>query len=267
MDSTSKTNTVEASDSGIAPRTILKGCGDAQNGVSVEYMLEQTEGHAWYVLRASYGREDRAYSLLTEQLGVKTYIPRTKTFIRTKTGVKPVIKNLIPNLVFAYIPEHEARLYVKGPDRNDNAFRLSPPRKQRAIFELNSLLTFYYNHFEIVAGNQNPPLTIPFSHMKAFIIATWFQKNVIPVEPDKFEIGEEVVVVEGDFIGLRGRVIRKPDKKNRLGVQLLNNGMQPPTNLPEARQRLLVELPCLGSFGSAYIPAAYFRKAKNNDHK
>ena len=262
MDSTSKTNTVEASDSGIATRTIPKGCGDAQNGVSVEYMLEQTEGYAWYVLRASYGREDRAYSLLSEQLGVKAYIPRAKTFIRTKTGVKPVIKNLIPNLVFAYIPEYEARLYVKGPAGNDESFRQSPTTKQKAVFELNGLLSFYYNHFEEVAGSQNPPLTIPFIQMKAFIIATWFQKNVIPVNPEKFEIGEEVVVVEGDFAGLRGRVIRKPDKKNRLGIQLLNNGMQPPTNLPDARRRLLLELPCLGSFGSAYIPAAYFRKAE-----
>ena len=81
MDEQSKTTTVEAIDSGLAPGTILKRCDDAQNGVSVKNVPEPTDSHMpemkagyyWYVFRASYGREERATKLLKEKLGADLY--------------------------------------------------------------------------------------------------------------------------------------------------------------------------------------------------
>ena len=269
-----QSDTVVTLDSGLASGTIPKGCNDAQNGVSVRNMpLEidshippMRDGYDWYVFRASYGREDRASQLLHEGLGVFTYIPRRTVYTRTDTGVKPKIENLLPNIVFAFLPEYEARLYAKGPTDEDTNFKIAPKETKKTIFELNTLISFYYDHFKTGSDGMNKPLLIPYSKMELFVNATWPEKNVIPLSQDKaqraeYAIGEEVEVIEGMFKGLKGRVIRKIDNKHRLGVQLINGGMQQPTS-PKSRERrrLLFQLPCLGSFGSAYIPVSYFRK-------
>jgi hypothetical protein len=264
--------TVETLDSGLTSGTIPKGCDDAQNGVSVRnvpvengsHIPPKREGYDWYVFRASYGREDRASRLLHDGLGVFTYVPRRTIYTRTATGVKPKIENLLPNIVFAFLPKHEAHLYVKGPSREDASFRSASQETKKTIFELNALLSFYYDHFQKGDGGMNMPLLIPHNKMELFVNATWPEKNVIALgqaQQLEYAIGEEVEVVEGVFKGLIGRVIRKIDKKQRLGVQFVNAGMQQPiSHKSRERRRLLFQLPCLGSFGSAYIPVAYFRK-------
>jgi len=272
MDAPSET--VETLDSGLASGTIPKGCDDAQNGVSVRNMPVETdshippmrEGYDWYVFRASYGREDKASQLLHDVLGVFTYIPRRTVYKRTETGVKAKIENLLPNIVFAFLPEYEARLYVKGPSDKDVNFMSATNETRKTIFELNTLISFYYDHFNKGNDGMNKPLLIPYSKMELFVNATWPEKNVIPLGKDKiqleeYDIGEEVEVVEGVFKGFKGRVIRKIDNKFRLGVQFINGGMQQPKSTKSReRRRLLFQLPCLGSFGSAYIPVSYFRK-------
>jgi len=263
--------TVETLDSGLASGTIPKGCDNAQNGVSVGNMPVETdshippmrEGYDWYVFRASYGRGDKASKILQDSLGVFTYIPRRTVYTRTRTGVKPKIENLLPNIVFAFLPEHEARLYAKGPSAEDAAFNSASRETQKTIFELNALISFYYDHFKIGSDGMNKPLLIPYSMMKIFVNATWPERNVIPLngQQAEYDIGEEVEVMEGIFKGLKGRVIRKVDNKYRLGVRFVNGGMQQPIS-PKSRERrrLFFQLPCLGSFGSAYIPVSYFRK-------
>ena len=267
-------DTVETLDSGLASGTIPKGCDNAQNGVSVRNMPVETdshippmrEGYHWYVFRASYGREDKVSKLLHDGLGVFTYVPRRTIYTRTKTGVKPKIENLLPNIVFAFLPEYEAHLYVKGPSGVDATFEDATNEMKKTIFELNTLISFYYDHFKKGPNGLNAPLLIPHDKMEIFVNATWPEKNVISIGHDQsllaeYAIGEEVEVIDGIFKGLKGRVIRKVDNKQRLGVQFVNGGMQSPTR-PKSRERrrLLFQLPCLGSFGSAYIPVSYFRK-------
>ena len=267
-------DTVETLDSGLASGTIPKRCDDAHDGVSVENVPTETnshippkrEGYDWYVFRASYGRADKASKLLRDGLGVFTYIPRRTIYTRTKTGVKPKIENLLPNIVFAFLPKHEARLYAKGPSDRDTDFKKASNETKKTIFELNALISFYYDHFKTGDDGMNAPLLIPYNKMEIFVNATWPEKNVIPLGQDQsllaeYAIGEEVEVIDGIFKGLKGRVIRKTDNKQRLGVQFINGGMQSPTQ-PKSRERrrLLFQLPCLGSFGSAYIPVSYFRK-------
>lgn len=267
-----QSGTVETLDSGLTSGIIPKGCDSAQEGVSVRNMPAETdshippmrEGYDWYVFRASYGREDRASKLLHDVLGVFTYIPRRTVYKRTETGVKPKIENLLPNIVFAFLPEYEARLYAKGPSDEDSNFKDASKETRRTIFELNTLISFYYDHFRKGSDGMNKPLLIPYSKMEIFVNATWPEKNVIPLVQEQqmeYTIGEEVEVIEGVFKGLKGRVIRKIDNKHRLGVQFINGGMQQPKS-PKSRERrrLLFQLPCLGSFGSAYIPVSYFRK-------
>ena len=241
MDVQSNEQAVRTSDSGLTPGTILKGCIGAQNGVSVRSMPERKDGYEWYVFRANRGREDKAYQLL-ESLHAVTYLPRHTVYSRTKSGVKPLVKKLMPYFVFAYLTEYEARLFTKGPKADDQIFRSRPEKERATIHELNVLLSFYYNHFVKGSDGLNPPLTIPYGQMEQFFIATRLEKDVMPVEPASFCVDEEVLVVEGEFAGLVGRVIRVDKNKKRLNV------------------RLLFHLPCLGSFSSASIPITCFRK-------
>ena len=260
MDVQSSEQTVGTSDSGLTPRTILKGCTSAQNGVSVRNMPERKDGYEWYVFRANRGREDKAYQLL-ESLQAATYLPRHTVYSRTKSGVKPLVKKLMPYFVFAYLTEYEARLFTKGPKANDQLFRGRSEQDQKTIRELNILLSFYYNHFVKGDDGMNPPLIIPYGQMEKFFIATRLEKDVMPVEPGAFHVGETVQVVEGEFAGLVGRVIRVDKSKKRLNVRLTDGDTM--VSFPQeepGQRRLFFQLPCLGSFSSASIPTAYFRK-------
>ena len=264
MDGLSKIDTVETIDSGLTPSTIPGRCDNAQNGVSVENIPEEKAGHEWFVFRASYGREDKAASLLKE-LHTEPYIARHTAYIKKKSGVKPVIRKLLPNFVFAYMTKEEARLFTKGSTPNDVLLKDKPKDDQKRIAELSVILSYYYNHFEKDGFGKNPPLTIPYQQMKDFIIATCTEKDVMPIEERQFLVGEEVEVVMGEFKGLRGKVIREQRSKRKLYVQL--NDFLPTPSQHDGQRRLLFQLPCLGVFCSALIPTAYFRKIDDGQDK
>ena len=259
MDFPSNAYTVETLDSGLTPRTIPGWCSNAQNEVSVENVPAKREGYEWYVLRASYGREDRAAKLLAD-LQATPYIACHTVYTRTESGVKPVIKKLLPNLVFAYLSKADAMLFTKGPNSQRTLLNNRTREEQKLIAELSAIVSYYYNHFEHDHYGKNPPLTVPYRQMQDFIIATSTQKDVMPVKEQQFQIGEEVEVVVGEFKGLRGRVIRQQRNKRKLFVQLHNNAPIPPEQADG--KRLIFQLSCLGSFSSALIPAAYFRKVE-----
>ena len=218
--------------SGLTPTAIPDG-QKVKKGVSVEYVPTQDDSKKWYVFRASYGREDKAAELLNT-LNELVYVPRHSIPVKTPKGIKHTVKNLLPSFVFAYLKEHEAQLYVKGPAADDKSFNLRPQEEKQSIFKLMSLLSYYYDHFQVGEDFRNPPLTIPFAEMRNFIIATLPQKDVISLQDEKytFKTDDEVRVVSGQFEGLRGRVIRV-----------------------KGQTRLLIRLSNFGAFGSAHIPA------------
>ena len=122
----------------------------SQTGVSVRYV--PTPGMSWYVFRASYGREDKAFDYIVED-GTFVYI--AKHYVRKSINGKQkmVLETLIPNLLFVYTTENKAEEYVK---------------RTPAL----SYLSFYYNHFELDKNRKNPPLTVSCKEMEYFIIAT-----------------------------------------------------------------------------------------------
>ncbi len=268
MDTPSTNDTVETVDSGLTPSTILGGCDDAQIGVSVENVYTPKAGYNWHVFRASYGRSDKAYTAL-QALAVECYQPRHTIYQRTPAGIKPLIRNMMPYFVLAYVTDYQARLFTRGPQATDRAYEARTDSDKTHIRHLNTLLSIYYDHCVQTGPDdtRNPPLTVPLTKMNNFILATLPQDNVIPVGIDDFDIGEEVEVVEGQFKGLIGRVMRKPKGKNHMWVQLTNAPVivPPPYRQRQGRQRLYFQVPCLGSFGSAYIPTAYFKRL-DDDH-
>lgn len=258
MDVPSISNTVETTDSGLTPRTIPGGCIDAQNGVSVENVPEPKAGYEWYVFRASYSREDKASDLFGS-LGVPSYVARHTVYVEAKGGVKAILKILLPNLVFAYLTKTESELLTKGPVLQTALFHSKTEEEQKRILKLSDIISYYYNHFKTENG-KNPPLTIPYNDMLRFIIATSTAKDVMPVDVREIDIGEEVEVFVGEFKGLRGKVLRKHAGKKKLTVQLHASA---PLFQEGDKRRLCFQLPCLGSFCTALIPAAYFRKVEN----
>lgn len=274
MDAESNENTVDAIDSGLTSSTIPGRCErNAQNGVSVENVPEPREGYEWYVFRVSYSRISKVRACL-DILESCSYIPYHTVHVMKDGKRRRKIQPLISGIVFAYLTSQQSRLYTKGPkiiSKNDANKLLAPedkatnnifvsltPEKRAAVIDLTKIISYYYNHFESDGYGKNPPLTIPYATMSNFINGTHTRKGVKPLREGTFIVGDEVEVVEGEFKGLRGRVIKEDKSKKKLRVQMIGFGAD--KEVREERGRICLALPLLGSFGSAYIPTEYFKK-------
>ena len=189
----------------------------SQTGVSVRYVPAPDK--KWYVLRASYGREDKASDYIVED-GTFVYIAKRYTRKTVKGKQKKVLETLIPNLLFVYTTEDKAEEYIK----NTPAL---------------SFLTYYYNHFEIDDDQKNPPLTVSCKEMENFIIATCNQSEHLKFVDETqchFKGGETVKVIDGLFKGVEGRVARV-----------------------SGQQRVVITLSQLGLVSTAYVPTAFLK--------
>lgn len=194
---------------GITP-DIIPEARSSRSGVSVRYAPLPDGSKKWFLFRVSYGREMQAADLLIEQ-GVYAYFPQRYEMVEREGKRKRVLKSLLPNLLFAYLSPEEAELFTKGPSRQDITADTLSERKASAAFSLSLLLSYYYNHFATNERGNNPPLVIPAKEMANFILATQTHsqhlKQVI-MEKCRFLDDKQVVVVEGVYKGVRGRVAR-----------------------------------------------------------
>ena len=189
----------------------------SQTGVSVRYVPAPDK--KWYVLRASYGREDKASDYIVED-GTFVYIAKRYTRKTVKGKQKKVLETLIPNLLFVYTTEDKAEEYIK----NTPAL---------------SFLTYYYNHFELDKDRKNPPLTVSCKEMENFIIATCNSSEHLKFVNESqchFKGGETVKVIDGLFKGVEGRVARV-----------------------SGQQRVVITLSQLGLVSTAYVPTAFLK--------
>ena len=113
------------------------------------------------------------------------------------------------------------------------------------FIESRPLLSYYYDHTSYRHNNPNlnPPLVIRDDVMDNFIKLTSVKNShIIPVTSQniQYKLGDHVIVTEGDFEGIQGRV-------SRIAGQ----------------QRVIVELFCGCLVASAYIPKEAMRKIIN----
>lgn len=212
---------------GFAPSAIPEA-KSSTTGVSVEYVPD--ESRSWYVLRASYGREMVAEDLFIDN-HIYAYVAKRYNWIEVNGRPKKVLQKLISNLIFAYLTQQEAEVFVK----NNNPEEPSPcPR-------LATFLSFYYDHFSEGENWRNPPLTIPEHEMLNFIRATCtHDENILLLDGNdyRYKSDDEVQVVFGPFKGVRGRVIRA-----------------------RGQQRVLVRLSQIDCLcATAYVPSAFLQK-------
>ena len=169
---------------------------DIRNGVSVENV--PVGNKQWFVLRVSYGRIDKAKTYV-EAKGMECYVPLQYKEVR-KQGKKRIITTpLLPSLIFVHASAEQVEALL-----HDNKVMANESR---------SLLSYYFDHTIHLQNNpnRNPPLKIRDEAINNFIRLTSIKNpHIIPVTSDniKYKLGDEVVITEGEFKDIHGRVTR-----------------------------------------------------------
>lgn len=206
----------------LIPRTFPS---QFKNGVSVKNApqepsdtRQQEQIKQWFVLRVAYHHEQAAKDWL-EELGFETYLAMHDAEKEKNGKKKRVREPLIPNLLFAHATKKEIDLTLAAPG--------------------NAYLSYYYDHFRTNADGKNPPLIVPDKQMDNFIRLTSIDNDhILFVDRSQchFKSGDHVVVTDGDFRGIEGRIARVA-----------------------RQQRVVVELDGIGYITTAYIPKAFLR--------
>ena len=233
MNALPNADTVEKSSSGFTP-TAFPEAKSSKTGVSVGYVHDDSGQRRWHVFRASYGRAERAVDYLISE-GIYVYVAKQEREVVINKRVKTILVDLLPNFVFAYLSDGEARRVLSGGMETDDDSHASE------AFRVASILSFYYNHCRVDSFGKNPPLTISDQQMKSFIIATsTHDQNVMLLDGHRytFKSQDEVEVVAGKFKGVRGKVIRA-----------------------DRQQRILIELSDFMTFATAYVPSDFIVKS------
>lgn len=169
---------------------------DVRNGVSVENVPDANK--QWFVLRVSYGRIDKAKTFV-EAKRLECYVPLRYKEIR-KQGKKRIITTpLLPSFLFVHATAEQVEALL-----HDNKVVAN---------ESKSLLSYYFDHTIHRQDNpdRNPPLTIRDEAMNNFISLTSLKNpHIIPITSNNilFKLGDNVIVTEGEFKGIHGRVAR-----------------------------------------------------------
>ena len=201
---------------------------DVRNGVSVENVPDASK--QWFVLRVSYGRIIKAKAFV-ETKGLECYVPLRYKEVRKQGKKRIITEPLLPSFIFVHAEAEQVETLL-----HDNKVVANESR---------SLLSYYFDHTIHRQDNpdRNPPLTIRDEAMNNFIRLTSIKNpHIIPVTSNniQFKLGDNVVVTEGEFKGIHGRVARIA-----------------------GQQRVIVELfdECL--VATAYVPKEAMRKEKS----
>lgn len=199
---------------------------DVRNGVSVENVSAGNK--LWFVLRVSYGRIDKAKTFV-EAKGLKCYVPLQYKEARKQGKKRIITKPLLPSLIFVHASAEQLEALL-----HDNKVVANESR---------ALLSYYFNHTIHRQDNpdRNPPLTIRDEAMNNFIRLTSIKNpHIIPVTSDniQFRLGDNVVVTEGEFKGIRGRVARLAGQQ-RVIVELFDGCLVATAYVPKETMKQL----------------------------
>lgn len=188
---------------------------NSQTGVSSNCVPKGKK--QWFVLRATYGRAEKALGYLQAK-NVKTYLPMHYV-VKIVNGNRKLIKEpLLPNIIFAYMTREKTHEFVKKPALTASWIKYYTDKTKPAEPETG----------------KNPPVIIPDNEMTNFIKLTSVNSEHIMVLPPKrchFKKDDLVRIIEGPFTGVVGRVGRAA-----------------------GQQRVFVVLEGLCNVATAYIP-------------
>lgn len=169
---------------------------NVRDGVSVENVPAGNK--QWFVLRVSYGRIIKAKAFV-EAKGLECYVPLRYKEVR-KQGKKRIITSpLLPSFFFVHATAEQVETLL-----HDNKVVANDSRP---------LLSYYFDHIIHLQDNpnRNPPLIIRDEAMNNFVrLISIKSHHIIPVTSNNIQLklGDNIVVTEGEFKGIHGRVAR-----------------------------------------------------------
>ena len=182
------------------PSTRLTSCTPSiqknKGGVSVENVPSKNK--QWFVLRVTFGRIIKAKAFV-EAKGLECYVPLRYKEVRKQGKKRIITESLLPSFLFVHASAEQVDSLLH--DKSIKSF------KNRA------LLSYYYDHTAHCekSPTKNPPLIISETAMDNFIRLTSIHNpHIIPVTSEniKYKLGDEVVITDGEFKDIRGRVTR-----------------------------------------------------------
>ena len=191
-----------------------------RGGVSVENVPSRNKH--WFVLRVTYGRIIKAKAFV-EAKGFECYVPLRYKEVRKKGKKRIITEPLISSFVFVHASAEQVDSLLQD--------------KSIKPFENRALLSYYYDHTSHCenAPTKNPPLVISASAMDNFIrLTTIHNPHIIPVTSEniKYKSGDEVVITEGDFKDIRGKVARIAGQQ-RVVVELFDGYLVATAYIPK----------------------------------
>lgn len=167
-----------------------------KGGVSVENV--PFENKQWFVLRVSYGRIIKAKAFV-EAKELECYVPLRYKEIRKQGKKRIITEPLLPSFLFVHATAEQVDSLLQD--------------KSIKAFENRALLSYYYDHTSHCekSPTKNPPLIISDADMDNFIHLTSIHNpHIIPVTSEniKYKLGDNVVITDGEFKDIRGRVAR-----------------------------------------------------------
>ena len=195
------------------PSTRLTSCTPSiqknKGGVSVENVPSKNK--QWFVLRVTFGRIIKAKAFV-EAKGLECYVPLRYKEVRKQGKKRIITESLLPSFLFVHASAEQVDSLLH--DKSIKSF------KNRA------LLSYYYDHTAHCekSPTKNPPLIISETAMDNFIRLTSIHNpHIIPVTSEniKYKLGDEVVITDGEFKDIRGRVTRIAGQR-RVVVELFD---------------------------------------------
>lgn len=189
---------------------------NSDTGVSTNNVPSATKH--WYAMRTTYGREHKAYDFIVSNGGT-AFLPLIKQE-KVINGKKSIIDvSRIPNIFFVYGTEDEVKTFAF-----DNV-------------HLPFLRFYYESHHEGVKIIKEP-LIVPDQQIQSLRILCQAEAEDIRLVPDemiqKFKEGDSVLIIEGEFKGIVGKVARW-----------------------HGQQRVAIIIDGLCVIATAYVPSAY----------
>ena len=199
-----------------------------KGGVSVDNV--PNENKQWFVLRVSYGRIIKAKAFV-EAKGLECYVPLRYKEIRKQGKRRIITEPLLPSFLFVHVTAEQVETLI-----HDNKVVTN---------ERRALLSYYFDHTIHRQDNSycNPPLTIQNEAMNNFIRLTSIKNpHIIPITSDNilFKLGDNVVVTEGKFKGIHGRVARIAGQQ-RVVVELFEGYLVATAYIPKDAIKIINE--------------------------
>ena len=197
-----------------------------KGGVSVENVLDASK--QWFVLRVSYGRIIKAKAFV-EAKGFECYVPMRYKEVKKHDKKRIITEPLLPSFLFVHVTAEQVETLI-----HDNKVVTN---ESRALF------SYYFDHTIHRQDNSycNPPLTIHNEAMNNFIRLTSIKNpHIIPITSDniQFKLGDIVVVTEGEFKGVHGRVARIAGQQ-RIVVELFEGYLVASAYIPKGAIKII----------------------------